>query len=169
MQDAICRAGARNRRRRLIRLQCLLAQGFEVARRRPQALETLERAMLNAQVDGLIRIIADESWQLLPLLDSLQTRKTDISPAYLHQIQQAANRPEQRPLAKPQIETESTLTPRESQILRLLADGHSNKTLAAKLFVTENTVETHLRRIYGKLGIRSRTQAVAKALENGLI
>ena len=50
-----------------------------------------------------------------------------------------------------------------------LADGHSNKALANKLFVTENTVETHLRRIYGKLGIRSRTQAVAKALENGLI
>jgi len=169
MQDAICRAGARNRRRRVIRLQCLLAQAFEVARRRPQALETLERALLNAQVDGLVRVIADESWQLLPLLDALQARKTDIASDYLHKIRAASHRPEQRPLAKPQTETDSTLTPRESQILRLLADGHSNKALANKLFVTENTVETHLRRIYGKLGIRSRTQAVAKALENGLI
>jgi LuxR family maltose regulon positive regulatory protein len=169
MQDAICRAGARNRRRRVIRLQCLLAQAFEVARRRPQALETLERALLNAQVDGLVRSIADESWHLLPLLEALGNRKTDIAPAYLRKIREAAQRPEHVPLAKPQIETESTLTPRESQILRLLADGHSNKALAHKLFVTENTVESHLRRIYGKLGIRSRTQAVAKALENGLI
>ena len=61
------------------------------------------------------------------------------------------------------------LSPKESQILRLLAEGHSNKELARQLFVTENTVETHLRRIYGKLGIRSRTQAVARALESGLI
>lgn len=169
IQDAICQAGAHNRRRRLVRLQCLLAQAFEVARRRPQALETLERALLNAQVDGLIRTIGDESWHLQPLLDALETRQTDISPAYLQKIRQAAHRPEQRPLAKPQIETENTLTPRESQILRLLADGHSNKALATKLFVTENTVETHLRRIYGKLGIRSRTQAVAKAQRDGII
>jgi LuxR family maltose regulon positive regulatory protein len=50
-----------------------------------------------------------------------------------------------------------------------LAEGHSNKELARKLFVTENTVETHLRRIYSKLGIRSRTQAVARAMEVGLL
>ncbi|MBR0568891.1 AAA family ATPase [Azoarcus sp. L1K30] len=169
IQDAICVAGARNRRRRTIRLQCLLAQAFEVTRRRPLALETLERALINTQVDGLIRVVADESWQLMPLLDALEAHKTDIAPAYLRKLRNAAHRSALEVPAKPQAETASPLTPRENQILRLLADGHSNKALADKLFVSENTVQTHLRRIYSKLGIRSRTQAIAKALDHGLL
>jgi LuxR family transcriptional regulator, maltose regulon positive regulatory protein len=72
------------------------------------------------------------------------------------------------PKGAPQDEA-TGLSPKEGTILRLLAEAHSNKELARKLFVTENTLETHLRRIYGKLGIHSRTRAVVRALELGLI
>jgi len=63
----------------------------------------------------------------------------------------------------------SPLSSRETQILRLVAAGQSNKELARSLFVTENTVESHLRRINAKLGTRTRTQALAKAREIGTI
>ncbi|MBD5804020.1 Serine/threonine-protein kinase PknK [Azoarcus sp. Aa7] len=169
LQDAICEANGLNRRRRVARLQCLLAQAFEIARRRPQALETLERALVQAEPGGMLRVFADEPWHLHDLLQALADRKCAASPGYLQNLRAAATRTE--PVApKGQSQDEAMrLSPKEGQILRLLAEGHSNKELARKLFVTENTVETHLRRIYGKLGIRSRTQAVARALELGLI
>jgi LuxR family maltose regulon positive regulatory protein len=55
------------------------------------------------------------------------------------------------------------------QVLRLLSKGHSNKAIARELFLSENTIETHLRRIYGKLGTRNRTQAAALAREAGAV
>jgi LuxR family maltose regulon positive regulatory protein len=61
------------------------------------------------------------------------------------------------------------LTNREIQVLRLLWKGGSNKAIARDLFLTENTIETHLRRIYEKLGTRNRTQAAAIAREAGAI
>jgi len=63
----------------------------------------------------------------------------------------------------------ATLSQRELQILRIVADGASNKELSRKLFVSENTVESHLRRIYSKLETRNRTQAVSKARERGIL
>lgn len=169
LQDAICEANALNRRRRVARLQCLLAQAFDVARRRPQALETLERALLQAEPGGMLRVFADEPWHLHDLLQALADRKCAVSPGYLQNLRAAATRTEPVAPKGPLQDEAMRLSPKEGQILRRLAEGHSNKELARKLFVTENTVETHLRRIYGKLGIRSRTQAVARALELGLI
>jgi two-component system nitrate/nitrite response regulator NarL len=62
-----------------------------------------------------------------------------------------------------------TLTPREEQVLRLVADGMTNHEIAARLSISSETVQTHVRRAMTKLDAGSRTQAVAKALRSSLI
>jgi DNA-binding CsgD family transcriptional regulator len=61
------------------------------------------------------------------------------------------------------------VTPREREILELMANGLSNREIAEKLFVSENTVKTHSSRLFDKLGAKRRTQAVQMGKEFGLI
>jgi DNA-binding NarL/FixJ family response regulator len=63
----------------------------------------------------------------------------------------------------------SLLTDREREVLELIARGRSNADVAAALFVSEATVKTHVNRIFMKLGVRDRAQAVVAAYESGLI
>jgi len=62
-----------------------------------------------------------------------------------------------------------SITPRELEILELIAQGMSNREIAEKLFVSENTVKTHSSRVFDKLGARRRTQAVQLGKEFGLL
>jgi ATP/maltotriose-dependent transcriptional regulator MalT len=64
---------------------------------------------------------------------------------------------------------ELSITPREFEILELMARGLSNREIAEKLFVSENTVKTHSSRVFDKLGAKRRTQAVQMAKEFGLL
>ena len=70
--------------------------------------------------------------------------------------------PDQAALVEP-------LSTRELEVLRLVAQGFSNQQIASRLSVATSTVKTHINNIYGKLGVQSRTQAVARARQLGLI
>jgi DNA-binding NarL/FixJ family response regulator len=83
----------------------------------------------------------------------------------------------QAPVAAPQPPAASTpppseqveeLTPREGEVLRLLATGASNREIGAQLFISEGTVKNHISNILGRLGLRDRTQAAIYAKEHGL-
>ena len=65
--------------------------------------------------------------------------------------------------------TPEPLTERETEVLRLLAQGQSNKDIARHLQIVEDTVKTHVRHILAKLGVQSRTQAVLCAMRLGLV
>ncbi len=64
---------------------------------------------------------------------------------------------------------QETLTPSEQKILELIVEGAKNKTIADKLFISENTVKSHVKNIFGKLGVNERGQAVAIALKRGFV
>jgi len=62
-----------------------------------------------------------------------------------------------------------TLTQRETDVLRLIVSGNSNKEIAGALFISEATVKTHVNNLLGKLGVTDRTQAATTALQRGIV
>jgi DNA-binding CsgD family transcriptional regulator len=71
--------------------------------------------------------------------------------------------------SEPAAASREPLSPREHAVLRLLGEGRSNKEIARALHLSENTVKTHLAKVYGKLGVGRRTEALAVALQRGLL
>jgi DNA-binding NarL/FixJ family response regulator len=70
---------------------------------------------------------------------------------------------------RPPARAGHNLTPQETELLKLLVEGHNYKTAAAELSITTNTVSFHLRNIYAKLQVHSKSEAVAKALRDHLV
>ena len=100
-------------------------------------------------------------------LDVLTTRiRNDLAALVTqHDVGALTDRP-RRPAAQPPIEL---LTERERELLVLLAHGHSYEEIAAHLIIAVGTVKSHAHNIYGKLGVRNRVQAAARAAELGLL
>lgn len=77
--------------------------------------------------------------------------------------------PSEVPAAEPAQAIEDDLTPRERDVLKLLVAGKSNAAIADELFISQRTVTTHLTRLYAKLDVTSRTEAISTALRMGLV
>jgi LuxR family maltose regulon positive regulatory protein len=148
-------------------LQALLSstEGDEAA-----ALTALKQAITLAEPGGFIRLFVDFSPSMARLLE--QVRHQGVAPAYISRILAAfetrddpqaaeggpASGAQHEPLVDP-------LTPRELEVLALLARHLTNRQIAEELVVSPGTVKTHTLRIYRKLGVRGRQQAVARAQE----
>ncbi|MFF2147668.1 response regulator [Kitasatospora sp. NPDC058190] len=91
-----------------------------------------------------------------------------LAPAITRRLVERFARPAAPDAAAPHREL-ATLTPRELEVMTLLARGLSNAELAARLQLSEATVKTHVARILGKLGLRDRAQVVVAAYETGLV
>jgi LuxR family maltose regulon positive regulatory protein len=170
LEEAITETDDTGRRLRRWRLQSLLAQAYSRLRRRKYALILLQSVMKQTEEAGLIHIFADEPWALPDLLDELWETSHGIDPDYLGKVIAAirlvSGRTEDVVATRAQHDL---LTLRETEILKLVADGKANKELARLLNISDNTVETHLRKIYQKLETKNRTQAVARARDKGLL
>ena len=165
-------AEAGGRLRIIIEILVLQALAFEEQDNISHALASLKRALTLAEPAGYFRIFVDEGPPMARLLYEVLSQ--EISPGYVRQLLGAfpLEGPEKVDTSKTQsheFELIEPLSERELEILQLIADGLTNQKIGTKLYLSLNTVKAHTRNIYGKLGVNSRTQAVARARALGLI
>jgi LuxR family transcriptional regulator, maltose regulon positive regulatory protein len=131
-----------------------------------QAVDLVSRSVKLAEPEGYIRIFLDMGTSMASLLKEVALR--NISQHYIHRLlaEFAGKKPSRPLLAYIMIEP---LTARELEILKLLVEGLSNQEIAQKLVVSTGTVKTHTHHIYAKLGVRSRSQAIKKAVSLHLL
>jgi len=137
----------------------------------PRALDPLERALTLAEPEGYVRISVDEGLPMAQLLSEAAAQ--GIMPDYVGKLLAVFEAEKQKsedksylPPAQPLIEP---LSQRELEVLRLVAQGLSNREIGKRLFLALDTVKGHNRRIYEKLQVQSRTEAIARARELGLL
>jgi LuxR family maltose regulon positive regulatory protein len=155
---------------RVIELLLLLAVADQANGDLPQALTRLEQALILGESRGMIRTFVDEGLDVARLLYAAV--KQNIMPEYVQQV--IAAFPIEMPLSiTAQSPSEEAwvepLTERETEILHLISEGLSNKEIGGRLYISGNTTKAHLRNIFGKLGVKNRTQAVAKGRTLGII
>jgi LuxR family maltose regulon positive regulatory protein len=153
----------------LLNLQALAAQAGDEPTR---ALTSLERALSLAELGGFVRIFVDEGPPMARLL--YQALDGGIAPDYTRRLLAAF------PVVEPdktasfstkvaESELIEPLSEREIEVLRLIAEGLTNREIATRLFLSVNTVKAHSRNIYGKLGAHNRTEAAARAQALGIV
>ena len=157
---------------RAIEILMLQALAFQAGGDTDQAMAALERALTLAEPGGFIRIFVDEGLPMARLLYEATAR--GIAPDYARRLLAAfpVAEPEQAGPPRtqaPSAEMVEPLSERELEVLELIAEGLTNQQIASRLFLSLNTVKAHARNIYGKLGVRSRTQAVARARALGIL
>jgi DNA-binding NarL/FixJ family response regulator len=122
-------------------------------------------AALQAGASGFLLKDAPEQ-QLLAAIRVVSVGGALFSPAVTRRLIEEFSR--QRASSAPVAKIDS-LTPRENEVLTLVAEGLSNAEIAERLVVSEHTVKTHVARVLAKLGLRDRAQAVVVAYESGLV
>lgn len=150
-----------------IEILLLLAITQDVQGDTPAALIYLERALTLAEPEGYIRIFVDEGLPMAHLLADAAAGGT--MPDYVGKLlplfeneQVARHTQQQQNLVEP-------LTEREIEVLRLIARGLSNREISEQLYLALDTIKGHNRKIFGKLGVRKRLEAVTQAQELGLL
>ncbi len=144
---------------------------------RSEALATLERALMLAEPEGYVRLFVDEGEPmtvlLSELLKALRKGQRDVRHSvllgYVRRLLAVLESPDPstEPSTKPPLLV--PLTAREREVLKLIASGLSNKEIATRLFVEVSTIKSYANSIFRKLGVQSRTQAVAEARSLHLI
>jgi LuxR family maltose regulon positive regulatory protein len=169
LYDATERGG---RQGRLIEVLALQALALQAQNQQQAALACLQRALTLAQPQGYVRLFVDQDQPMQTLLS--QFVRSDAA-GLVEYVQRLLNAFRSTPLAESQVERRAPqplaepLSERELELLRLIAAGLTNRAIADELTVSVNTVKTHARNIYGKLGVRNRTEATTRARDLGLL
>jgi len=144
----------------------LFAQG-----EKDQAVKVLAEALTVAEPEGFIRLFVDEGPLMAQLLREAASR--GIRPDYIARVLAAFEAEKRVSQGKPALPPEGSLieplSPRELQILKLIAQGLSNREIGERLFLALDTIKGHNRKIFDKLQVQSRTEAIARARALGLL
>jgi LuxR family transcriptional regulator, maltose regulon positive regulatory protein len=166
----------------VISILVLQAKAYAQAKHTTAAMKVLERAVTLAEPAGYVRVFVNEGAPLQALLAKMLSAIEPSQAAYIGKLLAAFPQPLPQVLDVKRVEKVATkaaptsssvllepLSGREQEVLELLAAGMANQEIAKRLVVTVGTVKTHIKSIYGKLGVHSRTQAIARARELGLL
>lgn len=151
----------------------LMAVAMENLDRKAEATSLVRQAIQLAAPQRIIRPFVMEGKTMAKIVERvIQESGADgaVAPAYLRALGNACGAGAS--MISPRgtdIPTEWELTEREIEILRLIALGYSNQKIADRLYLSINTIKTHTANLYDKLGVRSRTEAVARATEAGAL
>ncbi|WP_020650930.1 LuxR C-terminal-related transcriptional regulator [Solimonas variicoloris] len=181
LADEIALAQKQRRQYRLIKLLTLETLALQRRGSDNAARRSLHRALQLAAPEGYVRLFLDEGEALLPLLRDehgrlAQEAAGDAAQATLHDFvgrllaaTGLGADPAGPAPAMGSFQPLEPLTDREKEILVYLANGVSNKEMARRIFVSENTVKFHLKNIYSKLAVSSRLQAINAARQMALL
>jgi LuxR family maltose regulon positive regulatory protein len=159
-----------------LKVMVLQALALHAHGEKDKAAQLLDDALALAEPGGFIRLFVDEGPPMAHLL--YETHSRGIAPAYVRQLlgafpttdpQQAAPAKPHSAIRIPQSAIIEPLSQRELEVLQLIAQGLSNREISEQLFVALSTVKGHNLRIFSKLQVQRRTEAVARARELGLI
>ncbi len=159
----------------LIEILSLQALALWAANEKERAVSTLTEALVLAEPEGYVRTFVDEGVPMGDLLSAIlearQGGRSDaagrVSTQYLAKLLVTLAQDAASPAAAERLP--EPLRERELEVLALIAAGNSNKEIASKLFVSLSTVKTHVNNLFRKLDVGSRTQAVARARELGVL
>lgn len=179
LQQLEARFESQGRSLRLIEIYLLQSQLAFLLSSKKQALDILEKAFSMILDEQLLQPFIDEGNQLLPLYRTFATQTsnsmlTGRCNAVIKLLDKSSVEITQKPAAKstsllqPDALTDP-LSKRELEVLQLVAQGLSNRDIAEQLFLSIDTIKTHLKSIFSKMSVARRTQAVSLGRELGLI
>jgi LuxR family maltose regulon positive regulatory protein len=163
---------------RAIEVLLLQALAFQAGGDTDQALAALGRALTLAEPRGFVQIFVDQGPPMAGLL--YQALQRGMAPDYVRRLLAAFPLAGHEGAAEPGKTVPSStqapkpdliepLSAREIEVLELIAKGLTNQEIASRLFLSPHTIKAHTRNIYGKLGVHSRTEAVARGRALGVL
>jgi LuxR family maltose regulon positive regulatory protein len=151
----------------MIEILILQARLQQIKNDMSSALKFLQHAISLAEPQGYIRIFVDEGKPMQQLLTEAQSRQ--IMPGYVKTLLSAFDSNQQSIMANASQALIEPLSERELEVLQLIAEGLSNRQISERLFLALSTIKGHNRNIFDKLGVKRRTEAVARASELDLL
>jgi LuxR family maltose regulon positive regulatory protein len=162
---------AKNWQDELLKVMVLQTVAIHAHGEKEKAIQLLGEALALAELGGCIRLFVDEGEPMAQLL--LEAADQGIMPNYVNKLLAAFESEKRKcddisglPPAEPLVDP---LSQRELEILKLIAQGLSNQAIGERLFLAVDTIKGHNRKIFDKLQVQNRTEAVARARELGLV
>jgi LuxR family maltose regulon positive regulatory protein len=158
-----------------LKVAILRAIAYHILGQNDEAARLLDEALAMARPSGFVRIFVDEGPRMAQLLSEAAAR--GIRPEYIGKLQAAfvdatkddADASIRRTMELTHSSLIEPLSKREIEVLQLIAEGLTNQQVADRLYLSLHTIKVHARNIYGKLGVKNRTQAVAKGRALGIL
>jgi LuxR family maltose regulon positive regulatory protein len=166
-------AESQNRLQSVLEILLALFQSHLAQGNQDQAIKNLNQALVIAETEGYTRLFMDEGDSLRSSLETLSKDRDHPQQKYITRLLFAFSQSDIIP-SKSKIDPRQTglvepLTERELEILRLVAQGLSNTEISQRLFLALSTIKGHNLRIFTKLQVQNRTEAVASARDLGLL